>query len=109
MQEKQYTIFPESRFKTTWDIISCMLIIHQCITIPLQITFQDFQPGYLPIFDIICDLWFILDLVLSFNTGYKEKGILHMERKQIIVNYMKGWFIFDLASSIPYSWIIYSD
>ena len=29
-----------------------------------------------------------------------------MSRKEIVLNYVKTWFILDLLASFPYSWII---
>jgi hypothetical protein len=49
---------------------------------------------------------FLICLVLNFNSGFYKKGVLVMNRKDIIVNYLKSWFILDLLASFPYSWII---
>ena len=58
------------------------------------------------VFDTIIDVFFLLDILINFNTGYYKKGVLIMNRKDIIVNYLKTWFILDLLASFPYSWII---
>lgn len=29
-----------------------------------------------------------------------------MQRKEIVLNYLQTWFLFDLLASFPYSWII---
>ena len=28
-----------------------------------------------------------------------------MKRKQIIINYLKTWFVLDFLASFPYSWV----
>lgn len=45
-------------------------------------------------------------LVLNFNTGFYRKGIVVMKRKEIIGNYIRGWFWLDLLASFPYTWVI---
>ena len=34
------------------------------------------------------------------------KGILHMKRKDVTINYLKGWFILDVFASFPYTWVV---
>jgi len=29
-----------------------------------------------------------------------------MERKKIVLHYLKSWFIFDLLASFPYEWVL---
>jgi hypothetical protein len=51
------------------------------------------------------DLFFMTDILINFNCGYYKKGVLIMERKLIMINYLKTWFILDLMASLPYSWV----
>ena len=52
------------------------------------------------------NVWFLIDILITFNTGFCEKGMIIMNRKQIAINYLKKWFVFDLLSTIPYNWIL---
>lgn len=52
------------------------------------------------------DSCFMLDIVVTFNTGFYKKGYLVMKRKEIIINYIKTWFILDMLASFPYSWVM---
>ncbi len=52
------------------------------------------------------DVSFMMDIVVTFNTGFYKKGYLVMKRKDIILNYCKTWFFLDLLASFPYSWVI---
>jgi hyperpolarization activated cyclic nucleotide-gated potassium channel 2 len=47
----------------------------------------------------------MIDILVTFNTGFYKKGYLVMKRKEIIKNYLKTWFFLDLLASFPYSWI----
>jgi hypothetical protein len=44
----------------------------------------------------------LIDVLLNFNTGYWDKGILIMKRANITKHYLKTWFIFDIIATFPY-------
>ena len=48
---------------------------------------------------------FLLDLVLTFFTGYREGVKLILNRSKIARRYLKGWFTIDLISSLPFQTI----
>jgi len=56
-------------------------------------------------FEVMIDLWFIMEIFMNFFTGYFERGALIMNRKKIIKNYLQGWFLIDLFSSMPISFL----
>jgi len=49
---------------------------------------------------------FAVDIVFAFNTGYYKNGVLILNRKLIIIDYVKQWFLMDLISTFPYSLVI---
>jgi len=57
------------------------------------------------VFETIIDVSFMIDVIVTFNTGFYKKGYLVMKRKEIIKNYIKTWFILDILASFPYSWV----
>jgi hypothetical protein len=61
------------------------------------------------VLETIMDVAFMIDIVVTFNTGFYKKGYLVMKRKDIILNYVKTWFFLDLLASFPYSWVITGD
>lgn len=106
MMRSSFTIFPESTIKTIWDCIGFAFIVYQSISIPFNLCFGAHPEGALLAFDTTIDVFFMLDVITNFNTGYYKKGVLVMNRKDIIFNYLKSWFILDLLASFPYSWVI---
>lgn len=38
----------------------------------------------------------IIDMLFNFNTGYYSKGLLILDRKKIVIHYLKKRFIWDL-------------
>lgn len=99
-------IFPDSTFRATWDIFLFMTIIYQAISLPMRISFEFKSNDFLFYFEFMIDLCFIIDVMLNFNTGFYKKGMLIMKRELIIKDYLKYWFWIDLASSVPYTWLL---
>ncbi|CAG9325145.1 unnamed protein product [Blepharisma stoltei] len=102
----KYLIHAESYWKLTWDIFILFSLILQGIYVPFAISFDVASAGFLIYYDFIVSLAFIVDIIFNFNTGFFKRGILIMNRKLIAWNYLKTWFILDILSSFPYSWII---
>ncbi len=89
-----------------WDLAGLIFIFYQGILSPYRICFNDLATGGVAIFEIFQDLFFILDMFVSFNTGILEDGTLVMLRVPITINYIKMWFWIDLIASFPYSLVL---
>ena len=74
--------------------------------IPFRLCFSVEATGPILIFEDIMDVSFMLDIIITFNTGFYKKGYLVMKRKDIVKNYFKTWFFIDLVASFPYSWVV---
>lgn len=56
--------------------------------------------------DSIIDFLFLIDIIVNFFSAYyNEKYILIDKRTQIACNYIKGWFIVDVVSILPFNLI----
>lgn len=73
--------------------------------IPYNLCFGVRSEGGMIIFDTIIDCFFMLDILIHFNTGFYRKGVVVMKRRDIIFNYLKTWFWLDLLASFPYNWV----
>ncbi len=77
--------------------------------VPYRICFDIDSVGFLAVFEIIQDFYFLTDIIISANTGYYEKGNLILVRAKIIVNYLKFWIWMDIAASFPYQLLVNPD
>jgi hypothetical protein len=50
----------------------------------------------------------MLDMLLSFFTAYIRQGTLVTDRRQIVLHYLRTWFVADFAGSFPFELIIES-
>lgn len=68
------------------------------------------ESSYLTAVDVITDVLFWIDLLINMFSGYyDEEGKLIMQRKIVIMRYLKSWFFWDLLSCIPLSYFIDSE
>ena len=58
-------------------------------------------------FEMFIDLFFIVDIMINFRTGYLETGLSGtkeiLDPRKVARAYLRGWFCIDLLSSIPLS------
>mmetsp|Transcript_34093 Transcript_34093/g.59463 ORF Transcript_34093/g.59463 Transcript_34093/m.59463 type:complete len:742 (-) Transcript_34093:61-2286(-) len=97
--------FPESGGRLAWDVCAGLLIIYQAITVPYFLCFHMYITGFLAILEFVITFFYILDILVAFNTGYYSRGALVLNRCAIARHYIRFWFWFDLVASFPYTWI----
>eukprot|EP00966_Prymnesium_polylepis_P016460 379542-Prymnesium_polylepis.1 len=91
------------------------LICFCALSVPLEIAFEqslrdEMGPGGWRAwenFTLVGDIAFIVDIVLSFRTGYlDENNQLVANGRLIARNYMRGSFFIDLIGSFPLNFIL---
>lgn len=85
-------------------MISIFLISLISLYTPLTFSFDinDLYPKS-KYFELILDVWFLIEFTLNFFTAYHEDGHLEAGRRNIARNYLRNWFAPDLVGSIPFS------
>jgi hypothetical protein len=56
--------------------------------------------------DFLIDIFFIIDILVNFNTAYLADGEVRHQHKDIAQHYVRTWFFADMMSSIPVDWFI---
>lgn len=100
--DSKYIISPDNKFLTLWDIIGIFLIIFQSFYIPFILAFDLYDSIFWFIIDTCATFYFLLDIILTFNTAIYKDGSLLSDRKQIMKKYLKSWLIIDIISISPY-------
>jgi hypothetical protein len=109
IEKSPFVFNPDSQSKIIWDLIGMVFIIYQGIIVPFRICFDAQAIGTQALIELIQDFYFLIDILISFNTGFYENGNLYMLRSKIICNYLKLWFWLDSAASFPYSLVVNSE
>jgi len=96
---------PNEVMRVIWDMYVMILIFYDLVMIPLTLSFDVNLPNFLKYWDVARIASFFLDILINFNTGFYDKGLLVMDRKKIFGHYITGWFWIDLVASIPFDFI----
>lgn len=56
--------------------------------------------------DFLVDITFLIDMLVNFRTTYLKNGELVYEPSKIARNYLRGWFLIDAVSAIPFDLIL---
>jgi hypothetical protein len=84
---------------------------------PLHLAFFDEQSHFSDIeegssnhwetYNIICDLFFLVDITVCFNTMYVDDDFVIVNRRsKIAKRYMLGWFSIDAVAIFPFDRVI---
>ncbi|GMF66700.1 unnamed protein product [Phytophthora fragariaefolia] len=94
-------ITPKGWASTVHGII--VLVVHnfQWIYLPLFTCYYPDGTSTTSAIAISLESFYLLNLLLHFNTAYVKQGLLITSRGKIARQYIRTWFTFDLLSSIP--------
>ena len=103
-----FIINPEKKFIYIYDAFIALAALYSLIYIPIEIAknacFCTLKPNFFnTIINYSLDILFIIDFLIGFFRAFytKEDEKLIKNEIRIINNYLGGWFIFDLLTSLP--------
>lgn len=107
-QNSNFIIYPDETFKKFWDFIIFFLLMYTAVILPYTVCFVESEIfSAIGIAETVIDFLFLVDLILNFFSAYlNELGMIVDDHKEIVTNYISGYFIFDFLSSIPIQLII---
>ncbi|CAD8202098.1 unnamed protein product [Paramecium pentaurelia] len=109
-QINKWVIYPDSKFKGCWDFIIILLMLYTCTILPFRLAFQDSTSDVWNTIDEVFNYVFMADIVINFFTAYQDAdNVLVTNNKYIVMNYLKSWFLLDVASVIPFDQIFQPD
>lgn len=93
---------PMGHFRNLWDFVGIILLAMDTIFLPVQFVTDDFFEMFpaLKIKSQIAVFYWFFDILLSFLTGYLDKGQLIDDHRAIAKRYLKSWFIPDILVTI---------
>lgn len=100
----KYLINPGSLFFQLWNLLLLFFLFYAFIIMPWVMAFEDIQMfNFWFIIEIIVDGFCLCDIIVTLNTPYYDLlGKLVINRRKILVNYLKGSLLFDLISILPF-------
>ena len=111
-----YLLDPRSRMMRRWDVLIAVALVYTATVTPYEVAFLDTKssarmtadaatfPVYL--LNLLVDITFFVDLLFNFNLMYADDGasvgLYVTDRRRIARRYLRGFFVVDLLSVIPY-------
>lgn len=105
MNLRKYIISPYDTIYRCWKTFLIILVVYCAWINPFELGFIDEpKPGALFIADIVIDIFFAIDIVVTFFVAYVDDKTQQIEDnpKRIAVRYISTWFIFDITSTVPF-------
>jgi len=109
LKKKETRVFhPFDPFIWWWNMMNSVIMIYIVIDVPFELAFGVDESLLSPTgcFELILCLFFILDIVINFRTGFIANQILVTTSREIALHYLKGWFTVDLVTTIPFQFIL---
>jgi hypothetical protein len=105
-----FLINPEKEARLQyWDFAILVALLYTAIVTPYEVSFVQGTYEELIVlfwFNRIIDALFVVDMFLQFFLMYrapKSKGsIMVKSHKRVILHYLQGWFVIDVASILPF-------
>lgn len=102
-KNKPCLIYPENKYKKIWDLYVTVLLIYTAIAVPYTVCFNINREDSFNIgFDLTIDFSFLVDIILTFFTVIEQGDQVVTNRCQIAKSYLKGWFLIDTFTTIPF-------
>lgn len=100
-------LHPNGSIRRMFDFITVVWVLFLVFIIPFLIGFDWYvEPKGQKLFLNLLDIWFAIDIVLNFRTGFIHHGTIIMTPKKIVWNYLTGWFLVDLLGTFPFEKLI---
>lgn len=92
----------ENHYKEIWDVYVMVLVFYVVLVLPFRIGLSMKDTTRSIVIGIVIDSSFLVDLILCFITVFRDdtRRLVFLHR-EIAMNYIKGWFFFDLLLIIP--------
>ncbi|CAL1135752.1 unnamed protein product [Cladocopium goreaui] len=96
-------LHPSGGFRACWNSLVALLVLYDLLVIPLSV-FDHPKSSAMHAMDIGMPIFWSMDFILTFFTGYYQQGELISDFKKIAYQYAMRWMLYDLGL-IALDWI----
>lgn len=99
---------PHGGMKLSWDVCIGLMLLYSVASVPYLISFSsdDDPASALNVINRLIDVAFAIDIILNFISGYYEKDRLETSFGRIAAHYLRGWFLLDVVTTVPFDLIL---
>jgi len=89
---------PQGNTRLVWDLVGMIMVLYDCLMVPVRVGFalDVARTGVEFSIHIVAMIYWFLDIVLNFETGYFQGATLISSRKQVAARYLRTWFLPDV-------------
>eukprot|EP00746_Dinoflagellata_sp_MGD_P138980 gnl/MRDRNA2_/MRDRNA2_72521_c0_seq1.p1 gnl/MRDRNA2_/MRDRNA2_72521_c0~~gnl/MRDRNA2_/MRDRNA2_72521_c0_seq1.p1 ORF type:complete len:802 (+),score=97.17 gnl/MRDRNA2_/MRDRNA2_72521_c0_seq1:217-2622(+) len=106
LQPKQLLLDPNCDFIKYWDLMILAALCYTAIVTPYDVAFLQTSLNALFVFNRCIDFIFFKDMVMQFflkvPTQSQAGQVWIRDQKLIARRYLRGWFVIDLMSILPF-------
>jgi potassium voltage-gated channel Eag-related subfamily H protein 7 len=97
-------IDPRTTRHAKWDTWVALLLVYTAYVTPYEVAFNSTRLNPMFYVNLVVNISFFLDLLKSFFTAIQdsESELWVGDWDTILGNYLKGWFLIDLISILPF-------
>lgn len=106
LQSSKWVIQPRSTWKVRWDLWIGVIIAYSVVLVPYRIGFGIELQHWEQRMNYVFDSSFGIDVIFNFFTGYYDEDVFVHELGKIRTRYLRTWFLFDIASTIPFDQLL---
>lgn len=83
--------------------MTVILFIYNVTVFPVLLCFEDKGSTNYKITTLIMNILYTIDIIVQFFSAYyNDQNVLIYKNKDIVSNYLKGWFLFDFFCTFPF-------
>ena len=103
-RKRWYSIDPNAGFRGKWDVTQAAILIYVAMVVPFRVGYRQPAEGAWYVVDLLIDIYFYVDVVLNFHTGYvdpdDEERVIY-EPWAIARKYARTWLSIDIGACLP--------
>ncbi|ETW05618.1 hypothetical protein, variant 2 [Aphanomyces invadans] len=109
-----YLIKPSSTWFKSWQLIGLVIAVVEAYWIPFSLAFVSAKDRASPthdMFSIASSVFFAVDILFRCNTITRDPhdpSKYVMKRSRLVKQYLTGWFIVDMVSTVPFDLVVYN-
>ncbi|XP_018432469.1 PREDICTED: cyclic nucleotide-gated olfactory channel-like [Nanorana parkeri] len=105
MLSERFVVDPSGKWYYRWLLVIALSVLYNWFLLVVRACFDDLQTNYVRAWltlDYVCDIVYIIDIIIRFRTGFLEQGLLVRDTKMLSDNYIRTLqFKLDVLSILP--------
>jgi len=108
LRQRSFLLDPGSLYMRTWSLLVAICLVYTAILTPYELAFLRRRFSAVYVVSRFVDLIFVKDMILNFflrvqRVDEARRKVWLRTHREVVTVYLRGWFLIDLVSSIPYS------